>query len=376
MISPLFFAATLFAAFALARRCGISRVGAVTGLGFIAVMPYLHWSGSEAKNDFALAFFLLCALETCLVFRDNRDFRWIYLSAFFLAAAFGIKHTALFGAIPLGLIYFSAIRGQSDRWRPTALLALLFLATGTFWQIRTFVLTGNPAYPFEASMIVSMNADRPAKTSADKFIQWLETLWRAQFEGAGPFESKSPSPLGVVFVFFLPAWFLTRSKGSRKAEAWCLFFTGLYLLYWSLEMGWLRFAIAPVVVLLLFTADRVVRVYDLAPDLVRLLLTGFLFYSGIFSLSVVTFLEIDNVQLRLLTRQVDWAGYLRTWPAIYRPLDYLKGQVHPGDLILSVDDCAAAYAPDPARFHGICHDDHIYSARLFAPNSAMSSTDS
>jgi hypothetical protein len=361
MISPLFFVLALLVAFALARRCGISRSAAVAGLGFVASMPYLHWSGSEAKNDFAMAFFVLCALETCLIWRDNRDLRWIYLSVFFLAAAFGIKHTALFAAVPLGVMYIAALRARSSRWRSAALLALLFLATGTFWQVRTFVLTGNPVYPFHPTMIAGIHSDRPASTAVEKLTQWLETPWRAQFEGSGPFESKSPSPLGAVFVFFLPAWLWARPKGPRKAETWCLFFSGLYLLYWSFEMGWLRFAIAPVVLLLLFTVDRLVRVYKSTLGLVRFVLAGSLFYCGIFSLCVLTFLEIDNVQLKLLLHQMDWTGYLRTWPSIYRPLEYLKGQAQPGDLILSVDDCAAAYAPDLARFHGMCRDDHIYS---------------
>jgi hypothetical protein len=361
MISPLFFALALLVAFALARRCGISRSAAVAGLGFIAIMPYLHWSGSEAKNDFAMAFFLLCALEACLIWRDNRDFRWIYLSAFFLAAAFGIKHTALFAAVPLGVMYIAALQGLSHRWRSASLLALLFLATGTVWQVRTFALTGNPVYPFQPAILAAVHTDRPAATSMEKLTQWLGTPWRAQFEGSGPFESKSPSPLGAVFVFFLPAWLWARREGSRKAETWCLFFAGLYLLYWSLEMAWLRFAIVPVVLLLLFMVDRLVRVYDAAPRLVRFVLAGSLFYCGIFSLCVVTFLEIDNVQFKLLLHQVDWTGYLRLWPSIYRPLEYLKDHAEPGDLILSVDDCAAAYAPDLARFHGMCRDNHVYS---------------
>jgi hypothetical protein len=126
-------------------------------------------------------------------------------------------------------------------------------------------------------------------------------------------------------------------------------------------MAWLRFAIAPVVVLLLFTVDRLVRVYNAAPRLVRFVLAVSLFYCGIFSLCVVAFLEIDNVQFKLLLHQVDWTGYLRLWPSIYRPLEFLKDHAEPGDLILSVDDCAAAYAPDPARFHGMCRDNHVYS---------------
>ena len=122
---------------------------------------------------------------------------------------------------------------------------------------------------------------------------------------------------------------------------------GIYLLYWNLEMAWLRFAIAPAVLLLLFTADRIGRVYNSTAVSIQLVLAGSLFYCGVFNLCVLTFFEIDNVQLRLLAHQVDWAGYLRAWPAIYRPLEYLKEHSRSGDLIPGVDDCAGGLRARP-----------------------------
>ena len=53
-------------------------------------------------------------------------------------------------------------------------------------------------------------------------------------------------------------------------------------------------------------ADRMVRVYNSAPGVVRFVLASSPFYCGIFSLCVVTFLEIDNVQLKLLNAK--WTG--------------------------------------------------------------------
>src|SRR5258708_7861026 len=66
MISPLFFVLSLVAAFAVARRCGIASHAALAGLAFVAATPFLLFEGSIFKNDFALAFFLLCALKCCL----------------------------------------------------------------------------------------------------------------------------------------------------------------------------------------------------------------------------------------------------------------------------------------------------------------------
>jgi hypothetical protein len=363
LMPPIFFALSLAAGFALARRCGIAVRGAFAGVALASMVPFLHWEGSELKNDFALAFFLLCAVIACLRWLEQREFRWILLSAFFLASAFGIKHVALFGAIPLGLIYLAAIWRQSHRWRCFALLALVFLIAGTYWQAHTFLLTGNPVFPFNAGTAVTIQGAEPAPFG-QRFVHWLSIPWRAQFERAGTFESQSPSPLGVVFVFLLPVWLATRSTASRRLENLCLFFAALYLFYWSFQWGILRFAIAPIVIIILLMSGRLVRIFDASGIWTRAVLLGSLCYCAIVSVTVITYMEINAVQLKLLAHQIDWVDYLRIWPSVYRPIEYLRQASQPGDLILSIDDCAVAYAPDPARFHGYCTNDHVYSHDL------------
>ena len=54
MVNPTFFALTLLLAYAVARRCRIDPMAAVAGVVFAAAIPFLHWTGSIAKNDFAL----------------------------------------------------------------------------------------------------------------------------------------------------------------------------------------------------------------------------------------------------------------------------------------------------------------------------------
>jgi hypothetical protein len=351
MIGPLFFVLSLAAAFAVARRSGIASHAALAGLAFMVATPFLLFEGAVVKNDFALAFFLLCALACCL--RND-----VYFSAVCLGSAFAIKHVALFGAIPLGLIYLSSIRAQVNRVRTALVLALLFLITGAYWQVRTFLLTGNPVYPFAAADTLTVRIARSRKTLAEKFIRWIQMPWDVQFDGSSHFESDSPSPLGALLVFSLPMWLMARRDRSltvaaQKEER---LFVGLYLLYWSFQLGILRFAIAPVVLLLLFLARRATQVYCASARFTRVILTCCLFYCGVISLLVVTLLQINGPELKIFARQLDWPGYLRAWSSGYPSLEYLRAQARPGDLVLSVDNCAAAYAPDPARFHGICEE--------------------
>jgi hypothetical protein len=362
MIGPLFFVLSLAAAFAVARRCGIDSQAALAGLAFVVATPFLLFEGAVVKNDFALAFFLLCALACCL--RNE-----VHFSVVCLGSAFDIKHVALFGAIPLGIIYLSAIRSRPNRVRTAIALTALFLITGAYWQVRTFLLTGNPVYPLAANYTLTVRIARSRKTLTEKFIRWIQMPWDAQFDGTSHFESDSPSPLGALLVFSLPVWLITQRRNNRsltvaaqKEERFRAatvrerLFAGLYFLYWSFELGILRFAIAPIVLLFLFLADRAARVYCASPRFTRVILTCCLFYCGVVSLLVVTLLQINVPELKIFARQLDWPGYLRVWSSAYPSLEYLRAQAQPGDLVLSVGNCAVAYAPEPARFHGICEE--------------------
>ena len=57
MISPTFFGLTAFFVFVVARECGLARAPAIAATIFGTSIPFLHWTGSVAKNDIALALF-------------------------------------------------------------------------------------------------------------------------------------------------------------------------------------------------------------------------------------------------------------------------------------------------------------------------------
>ena len=88
-------------------------------------MPFLHWSGSVMKNDLALALFELLAVYAFILWHKQRDFRWIAAGAFFLAQALGVKYIALFGALPLMVLFGYAIWRQNARWKAAAIVAAI-----------------------------------------------------------------------------------------------------------------------------------------------------------------------------------------------------------------------------------------------------------
>ncbi len=349
MVHPAIFLLTLLLAYAIARRCGIGRVPAVAGVLLAGAIPFLHWTGSSFKNDFPVFLFQLGSLFCYLRSREEEGRRWLYVGAFLLASSFGIKHTACFGAIPLGLLYLHA------SWRrPRLFLTLLVIGSffGFYWHARTFVLTGNPFYPASvqnaAPELPSMKGGRPPLWQL--FVTYP---WVTHFEGAKCFESPSNNPCGMFLVFFVPMWLLVRRKERDKNERICLFFLAVYLLYLGYVWLIIRYAIPTFILIFLFTAVRLFHFYEDSDRVVRGLIEGALAYSMIFGMLPAMIIEVNGPQLRYFTWQMDKQQYLHETVRYYPAIRHLGDQVEPDSLVLSLDNAARGYAPKPGQFHFI-----------------------
>ena len=348
IVTPLFFALSLLMVFALARRAHASPMGAFAGAIFAGTIPFLHWTGSVAKNDLALAFFLLAALYSYLRWQESGQFAWIELGVFFVAMAAGVKQTALFALPPLAVFYVLAAWRQSKRLRAMASLAAIFLVFGLFWYARAWLLTGNPVYPWRLGTAVSWAAGTTGQSSAA--LRYLELPWQLHFEGQKYFASPLANPLGMFFALFAPVWLLVRRAAANRPERVCLAFTAAYLVYWSAADPELRFACAPILLLAALTGMRLVTLYDASARWGKGVILGGAVYVLSFALLAVMIVEVNAPQLRLFAGKLDARGYLREALVTFPSLEYLQKQAAPGDRVLSVENTSVAYAPDPAAF--------------------------
>jgi 4-amino-4-deoxy-L-arabinose transferase-like glycosyltransferase len=120
--------------------------------GILAIsVPAIHWTGSVPKNDLLMAAWQVASLYAVLRWHKERSRRWLLLSAAMLGLAFEVKHIALFGAVPIGLLWVYAMWKGPKRAQTAAAVLGTFLAFGSFSVIRTWLATGNPVYPESAS---------------------------------------------------------------------------------------------------------------------------------------------------------------------------------------------------------------------------------
>jgi len=354
MIAALFFGLTALVGLRLVREAGADRVAALAAIAGAVSIPFLHWSGSVAKNDLMLAFFELTALYEWLRWRTSGNFRWIQLGACLVAAGFGVKYVALYGAVPLAILFLYAAWKQQRPVRAVASLALLFFLLCGYWPIRAFVLTGNPVYPKSIQSSIKMSAIRavakPATAPHKDGRHHGRILKKIHFNGQALFESPLECPTGIYMLIAAPAWLLFRKRVANPAERACLFFAALYLLYWASTQLVLRYSIPGIFILQALTIARLAGFYrrTSAPIRASILCAGV--YCLLFASLGAAIIDLNAPQLQILRGKVDGSGYLGEALATFNSLEFLRRNGGVGERVFSIDNCSDAYAPQQMAF--------------------------
>ena len=354
MISATFFPLMMLVLIRLARECGLDKGTSALAAIFTATMPFIHWTGSVMKNDLPLAFFEALALLAFLRWLDGRDFRWIALGTFFLAQAFGIKLVALFGFVPLGILYSYAVWRQPRRWRAAMLVSLVLLLFGGWWMARDYALTGNAFAPSRLGAVVRQYADARPRPFAERVLRDVEAAWRITFDGQGYFESPLPNPAGILLFALAPLALLSGQVRPRtRAQLACALFTGIYLIYWVLIVEKIRYAILPCSLVAMWLAARARGFYDGQSSIVRVSLIALVTYCLLIATMGLMIVGINGPQLAYFSGRLDKAGYLRAAMHAYAPVEFLRKKGIGHARVFGVDNLARAYSADPSNFDGV-----------------------
>jgi hypothetical protein len=361
MVAPVFFALALLLLASIVRRSGASRLSALAGMTAAVSMPFLHWSGSVAKNDMALALYQLAALDAYLRWRENGRFRWIWLGTFLLATSFGVKHVALLGGVAIGLLYLHAVWREKRRWLAVATLGVIFAVFGLCWHARAYWLTGNPVYPERLSHSVSLDIRGRPRTLGQKILYRTSRPWRLLYNGKPFFESPLEYPMGVVLLMSLPVWLLMRRREGSPVERACLLFVAVALAYWVYHIPALRYALAPLGLLVALTAARLPWLGAAYGRWCGGTVAAALTYALLFGACGILIVEVNAPQICYFARRLDKAGYLREAMRTYRSIEFLRGAAKPGERIFGVGNGSYAYAPEPANMQCYMNRNEVYT---------------
>jgi len=343
LIPPLFFVLSLFVVFLIARSCGLNGATAFTGIVVAAMMPFAHWTGANAKDDYAMVFFEAAALLVFIRWLETRNRAWIFPGALLLGSSFAVKHIALFGAVPLICFFLYACR----RIRPALVFCAILAASALYWHARTTYLTGNPVYPASLRQSVSRRPPRhPGHGRLARFVP----RWRGPIRKSLAFESPLPNPAGIALLAFLPFAILLRGPRLPSRRA-CLVFCGVYLAYWLAIVPMVRYAILPLGLAVVLLVGKAMAFFDRPESgrLARVSIAGSLVGVLLFALLGIAIIEINAPMLALFARRIGPQQYLDQALHSHRSLTWLAA-AHPQAIICG-NNCARAYAPDPAKLY-------------------------
>ncbi len=142
-----FAALAVLAVIGAVREAGGRRTAALAAALAFLLVPEIWQQARTAMTDLGMAALLLAGLPFVFRLRRGAATGDLLTAAAALGLAVGTKYVALPLAAPFALAFgLAAVRGRA-RPRDLPAAGLVLLATGGFWFLRNFALTGNPFYP-------------------------------------------------------------------------------------------------------------------------------------------------------------------------------------------------------------------------------------
>ena len=276
-----------------------------------------------------------------------------------MASSFAVKHSALFGAVPLAVLYVHLLWKRGQLVRDAIIMVGIFSVFGLCWQARTFALTGNPVYPIKWHWAAEALRPDSMRAPDAMSIPYYQIPWRIHFDGtlvglpAAAFESPLSNPMGLFLVVCLPVWILVRRRSKNSLEPVCLVFSAVYFLYWGAVWPVLRYAIPLMLVLVVVTTGRLWALSLNLPRLAARATELALAYCLAFALLGTMIIEVNASQLRLFAGKIDEQQYLRETLTPYPSLEYVRDHSAADGRTLSINNCLRTYAPDADSYRCI-----------------------
>lgn len=192
--------------------------------------------------DVALALYSYLALNALFLYSDQpgRYNRLLILAGLFIGFAMSVKYLALITAAYIVLFMVSRFKHQPSIWIQNLFLFGIFsVLAGCYWYVHSYIVTGNPVYPYFAKIFGSGDAaihynDIGVAKAPLNFLAvfWTLTMKPHIFEGFGV-------QLGPGYLAFIPAAIFMAWKKVKRMVLYSLFF----LVAWFLLGQSLRFLV-------------------------------------------------------------------------------------------------------------------------------------
>jgi hypothetical protein len=215
------------AAYALGRRMAGARAGAAAAAVF-ACMPVFFDQASTTSAGLAQALFVVAALAAVLAWIDEGDSGRLALAGWMAGSSVGVSHACAPFALllPMVMVFGAgaglAGSGRGARLRGAMVLALATALAAAPFLLRTWLVTGDPVYPWFQSVfpakvhaypyVAAVTADPAFARDGFRWVEFLRYPWDVIMRPLR-FGGWTHSPGGLLLALGVPGLLY----GGRRA---------------------------------------------------------------------------------------------------------------------------------------------------------------
>ncbi len=321
------------------RYSGSIQAGIGSAILFITTPVILNQLGTTYV-DAALGAFGFVSFIFLLRWAEDpeRQTGFLTLAGIFAGFALSVKYLALISILISGflILWVSFSRKPSSFFKNFLLFSVPVLIFGGYWYLRAWIETGNPVYPYFASIFGSGDASVHYDDIGvpRTFISFLTAFWKVTmnpqlFEGFGV-------QIGPGYLAFLPLSFAVTARNTSLRWMWAyafLFFTAWFLLGQSLRF---LAPVLPVLAVLIGCGFADLK-KSWAEKLFKVLL--------VLTLALHAVLGVYHYRRDFKTAagRETASDYLNKYERSYRMAEYVNSNLPPGAVILNADETHMFY---------------------------------
>jgi len=296
MLHLIFGVLTALAVFSFTSRFFSKKYALLAATLFYSA-PGIFMQSTYAYTDLATCFYSFSGLYCLLLWLQKERMRLLLLSGIFIGLIFSIKILGIMALMASVSVILYASIGKKRSLRVSAgnlsILCVSALLVSCIWYIRSYVVLGNPVYPFLYSIFKSgweVDISKYVYASSRGVVEFLRLPWDIVMN----IDNFGGEQIGVIFLAFLPVLFFLNFKD--KVLRPLLIFLAVYTVAWYCVTPTIRFAFVNYALIYIFIAIGFYK----ATEKYRLsILKLLLCLCILFNLSLCIYYNRDAIKLQL-----------------------------------------------------------------------------
>ncbi|MBI2095260.1 MAG: hypothetical protein HYT89_03740 [Candidatus Omnitrophica bacterium] len=322
------------------------RAVSFLALGLFLATPVVWMQSVYPYTDNAVMLYLFLSYLAAWIWKiRGYGFKDAFILGLFLAALVSAKIFGLIPAVLLAALHlWGMLRSRSVSWRKKSLSSFLAvvvcLVFSGFWYGRSYILTGNPVFPFLSAWFGSGFEQHMVgfhilpKTLLNLLLLPWNLAYRVDVFGG--------EPLGALPLMVLPLCFFFLDFKKNERVRWMMFFTTALAIAWYYSIQHVRFLI-PALPYGCLLAALALRRWREKPDFLKKITTVVLVFAACahYALSAYYPLKFWKPALGLIPAD----DYLIKNERSFAVLAKIRPHLKPGEKILFLNEPRLFYAP-------------------------------